>query len=192
MASAAGEPLNAAVIDWFEGHANVRIHDHYGQTENGMLVINHQHLEAKATEPARAARDRTTGMGVAMVGYSAVIIDPETHAVLPAGAVGLLAINVPDSPLFWFGTAACGDGYHGQTAASLDRFVGTNGRFYTTGDMCTMGEDGRFFYSARSDDIITSNAFRIGPFEVESAILKHDAVAEVAVVGLPDEQRGER
>jgi acetyl-CoA synthetase len=91
---------------------------------------------------------------------------------------------VPSSPLFTF------RGYYHDPEATQARFTG-QGRYYLTGDEAYQDQDGDFFFSGRSDDVILTAGYRIGPFEVESVLLLHPAVAECAVVGMPDALRGE-
>jgi acetyl-CoA synthetase len=86
--------------------------------------------------------------------------------------------------LAWF------KGYEGDPTKSAEKFAG-NGRWYVTGDTGRMDEDGYFYFSARDDDVIIMAGYRIGPFEVESVMATHRAVAECAVIAVPDEVRGE-
>jgi acetyl-CoA synthetase len=118
-----------------------------------------------------------------MPGLRTVVLDQEANELGP-GQEGELAVDIPNSPLFWF------RGYWQDEAQSKQRFV-ANGRYYLTGDAVSMDADGYHFFSGRSDDVILSAGYRIGPFEVESALLLHPAVAEAAVVGQQDELKGE-
>lgn len=174
--SSAGEPLNPEVMDWARREFGVPIHDHYGQTELGMVINNHHH-------PDWARELKPGSMGLSMPGFRAAIVDDEGRELGP-GQEGHLAIDVTQSPLFWF------RGYEGNPEATRSRFT-PDGRYYLTGDDASMDEDGYFYFSGRSDDIILSAGYRIGPFEVENVLLTHPAVAECAVVGAPDELRGE-
>ncbi len=97
---------------------------------------------------------------------------------------GHFAVDTWHSPLMWF------RGYWKAPEKTAERFV-RNGRYYLTGDTVSCDADGYFYFSGRRDDIILTAGYRVGPFEVESAVMKHPAVAEVAVVGIPDELRGE-
>ena len=89
-----------------------------------------------------------------------------------------------NSPLCWFRR------YWNDVERTKSKFT-RDGRYIYVGDSASMDEDGYFFFSGRADDIILSAGYRIGPFEVESALMQHGSVAEVAVVGVPDELRGE-
>ncbi|WP_206601393.1 AMP-binding protein [Indiicoccus explosivorum] len=174
--SSAGEPLNPDVSKWAEEKLGVPIYDHYGQTEQGMVVNNHHAPELQ--RPLRSG-----SMGQAMPGFRAVIVD-EAGSELPAEEEGQLALDTENSPLFWF------RGYYRDEERTRERFVGGK-RYYLTGDAASRDADDFIYFSGRSDDIISSAGYRIGPFEVESALMGHDAVAEAAVIGVPDEQRGE-
>lgn len=174
--SSAGEPLNPAVSAWAEETVGVPILDHYGQTEAGMPINNHRAPELRG--PLKPA-----SMGRAMPGIRAVVLDDDA-AELPPGQDGHLAIDVHNSPLFSF------RGYYLDPEATESRFVG-QGRYYLTGDEASMDQDGDFFFTSRSDDVILTAGYRVGPFEVESVLSTHPAVAESAVVGVTDELRGQ-
>lgn len=174
--SSAGEPLNPDVVKWAESHLGIPIHDHYGQTEQGMIVNNHHFPPLQ--RPLRAG-----SMGHSMPGFRVVIVDSHGNE-LPAGREGEVAVDTQHSPLFWF------RGYYGDPRRTAERFP-AGPRYYYTGDAGSQDAEGYIFFSGRADDIITSAGYRIGPFEVESALMAHRAVAEAAVVGEPDERRGE-
>lgn len=167
--SSAGEPLPPEVIRWFDSGLGCTIHDHYGQTELGMVLCNHHALR----HPVRLG-----AAGFAMPGHRIVVLD-EQQRELPAGQPGTLALDVTRSPLFWFA------GYLG-TASGV--FVGD---YYLSGDTVELNEDGSISFVGRADDVITTSGYRIGPFDVESALIEHPAVIEAAVVGKPDPERTE-
>jgi acetyl-CoA synthetase len=174
--SSAGEPLNPDVIAWGERELGVPIRDQYGQTELGMVALNSQrHDPAEVIKPG--------SMGRAMTGFRVVVVDAEGHELGP-GATGEVAIDVPRSPQYWF------RGYWRAPEWTARRFL-DDGRLFLTGDAASMDADGYVFFSSRADDIINSAGHRIGPFEVESCLIAHPAVAEVAVIGVPDDMRGE-
>jgi acetyl-CoA synthetase len=167
--SGAGEPLNPEVIRWFAEHLDVMVLDHYGQTELGMVLCNHRAL----THPITVG-----SAGFASPGYHvAVLTDALGEAA--AGAPGMLALDRTRSPLMWFA------GYLGRETTA---FVGD---WYLTGDTCERNEDGSISFVGRSDDVITTSGYRVGPFDVESALLEHEAVLESAVIGKPDAERTE-
>ncbi|TPL86081.1 acyl-CoA synthetase [Mesorhizobium sp. B2-3-12] len=169
VVSSAGEPLNPEVIRWFDAHLDAPIHDHYGQTENGMMVNNHHGL----SHPVRAG-----SAGFAMPGYRMVVLD-EAGSELGPNHPGILAVDIANSPLRWFG------GYHQAETPAI------SGGYYRTGDTVEYEPDGSVSFIGRADDVITSSGYRIGPFDVESALIEHPAVTEAAVVGVPDPQRTE-
>ena len=166
-AVSAGEPLNPPVIErWKELHG-VTIYDGYGQTENTLLVGNFPGLEV-----------RPGSMGKPSPGCDVKVIDPDGNECSPdePGDIALANRipclfkeywNQPDET-----EAAFRDGY------------------YLTGDRAYRDEDGYLWFVGRSDDVILSAGYRIGPFEVESVLIEHQAVVESAVVPAPDEDRG--
>ncbi|WP_110972634.1 AMP-binding protein [Pseudomonas huaxiensis] len=169
VVSSAGEPLNPEVIRWFRDQLDVTIHDHYGQTELGMVLCNHHGLE----HPVHLG-----SAGYAIPGHRIVVLD-EQHQELPAGQPGILAVDREQSPLCWFG------GYHGLPTKA---FVG---KYYLSGDTVELNPDGSISFVGRSDDVITTSGYRVGPFDVESALIEHPAVIEAAVIGKPDPERTE-
>lgn len=176
-ASSAGEPLTPEVNDWANTVLGTLVHDHYGQTESGMLINNHHHEALR--RPIKPG-----SMGHAMPGWKAVILHPERDEELGPNQPGRVAMVVPESPLAWF------KGYHEDPGKTAEKFLG-GGRWYLTGDVGLVDEEGYFHFSARDDDVIIMAGYRIGPFEVESTIVTHPAVAETAVIAVPDEVMGE-
>jgi acyl-coenzyme A synthetase/AMP-(fatty) acid ligase len=168
---AAGEPLNPEVIAVWQRSTGHTIRDGYGQTESVVLCANFPGIEVRAGS-----------MGLPTPGIDLEVID-EAGNRLPPGQAGALAVRVePSRPLglfqeYWRNSPA--------TAASF------HDGWYVTGDSAYTDEDGYFWFVGRADDVITSSAYRIGPFEVESALIEHAAVVEAAVVGKPDPIRGE-
>lgn len=167
--SSAGEPLNPEVIRWFDAHIQAPIKDHYGQTETGMMVNNHHGLD----NPVRPG-----SAGYAMPGFKVEILDDAGAPVGP-DTPGQLAVDIAGSPLHWFG------GYWQQETKAI------TGGYYLTGDTVERDANGCVTFVGRSDDVITSSGYRIGPFDVESALLEHAAVTEAAVIGVPDPARTE-
>ena len=168
VACSCGEPLNPEVIHWVNQHLDCQVHDQYGQTEIAVAVTNHHGLD----HPSHPG-----SMGVAMPGFRAVIIDDDCRELGP-GIPGRLGIDTRNSPLYWF------LGYEGMESR-------LEGGYYITGDMAEIAEDGCITFTGRNDDIILSAGYRIGPFDVESCLIEHPAVAESGVVGKPDAERGE-
>jgi acyl-coenzyme A synthetase/AMP-(fatty) acid ligase len=166
----AGEPLNPEVIETWQRGTGHLIRDGYGQTETVLLCGNFPTLEV-----------RPGSMGRPSPGMAVAVIDEEGHA-LPPGSEGDIAVRMrPARPVGLFreywrnpeATAAC-----------------QRGDWYVTGDRAHVDGDGYFWFVGRSDDVIISAGYRIGPFEVESALIEHPAVAEAAVVGKGDPMRG--
>ena len=167
----AGEPVNPEVIDtWREGTGH-HIWEAYGQTETTLCVASFPGMPYKPGS-----------MGVAAPGYVMGVVDEDGNE-LPAGKEGEIAVRVkPDRPVGLF------PGYWKNPEANAKCF---RGDWYYTGDRATRDEDGYFWFVGRDDDVIISASYRIGPFEVESALLEHEAVAEAAVIASPDEIRGQ-
>ena len=167
----AGEPLNPEVIEAWQRGTGQTIRDGYGQTETVILVANFPPLPVKAGS-----------MGKPSPGFTVSIVDGDGREV-PAGTEGDIAVKLtPTRPAgifseYWRNPEATGSC--------------TRGEWYITGDRAIKDEEGYFWFVGRADDVIISAGYRIGPFEVESALVEHPAIAEAAVVASPDEIRGE-
>ncbi|MCV6589903.1 MAG: AMP-binding protein [Marinobacterium sp.] len=168
-ASSAGEALNPEVINWVDKRLGCPVMDHYGQTETGMTACNHHDLQQDIV--------RVGSMGFSMPGHRVVAVDAEFNEI-SEGETGQLAVDVDNSPLFFF---------QGYTWNEKDPF---QGKYYLTGDVVISHGDGSYSFAGRDDDIITTAGYRVGPADVESTLLEHDAVAESGVVGKPDPERG--
>lgn len=168
VASSAGEPLNAEVMRWFDEQLECPLYDHYGQTEVAMILMNHHGL-SHPVRPGSAGRP--------MPGYHLQVVD-DAGAPVAVGQQGILAVDRIKSSLFYF------PGYYGREGQDW------LGDLYLTGDSVEQHGDGSFSFVGRNDDLITSAGYRIGPFDVESCLIEHEAVLESAVVGKPDPQRG--
>lgn len=166
-AVSAGEPLNREVIDTFYKYSGVYVRDGYGQTENSLLVSTHVGMLVKPGS-----------MGKPSPGHEVTIID-EDGMPLPPGQVGDIALRRGAPTLFQeylYDSERTDQAYRGD--------------FYITGDQGRVDEDGYFWFEGRSDDIIISAGYTIGPFEVEDALVSHPVVAECAAVASPDPERG--
>lgn len=168
VASSAGEPLNPEVMRWFNAHLDCPLYDQYGQTETGMVLMNHHGLAHEVTAGAA---------GRPMPGYHLAVLD-DAGQICPDGEPGTLAIDRAQSSLFYF------PGYKGREGQGWD------GDYYLTGDFAVKNADGSYNFVGRSDDLISSAGYRIGPFDVESCLIEHESVLESAVVGKPDAERG--
>jgi acyl-coenzyme A synthetase/AMP-(fatty) acid ligase len=164
----AGEPLNPEVIKTWSDAFGLTIHDGYGQTETINLVANFPGLPVKPGS-----------MGLPVPGHDVAVID-ESGAEAATGEIGEIAVKGRPPALFM--------GYWKDEAKTGECF---RGDWYLTGDRAYRDGDGYFFFVGRGDDVIISAGYRIGPFEVESALLEHPGVMESAVVSSPDELRGE-
>nr|XP_035943443.1 acyl-coenzyme A synthetase ACSM3, mitochondrial isoform X1 [Halichoerus grypus]XP_035943447.1 acyl-coenzyme A synthetase ACSM3, mitochondrial isoform X1 [Halichoerus grypus]XP_035943455.1 acyl-coenzyme A synthetase ACSM3, mitochondrial isoform X1 [Halichoerus grypus] len=167
----AGEPINPEVTEQWRKKTGLDIYEGYGQTETVLICGNFKGMKIKPGS-----------MGKPSPAFDVKILDVNGN-VLPPGQEGDIGIQVlPKRP---FGLFAHYIDNPTKTASTL------RGNFYITGDRGYMDEDGYFWFVARSDDIILSSGYRIGPFEVESALIEHPAVVEAAVVSSPDPIRGE-
>ena len=166
----AGEPLNPEVYNRFLEQTGLKLREAYGQTELTACVVTFPYLEPKPGS-----------MGKPTPGYD-IFIANEDGTPCEVGEVGEIVINTKEGyPVGMF------DGYYRDE--ELTRKVWYDD-LYHTGDTAWYDEDGYFWFVGRTDDVIKSSGYRIGPFEVESALLEHPAVLECAVTGVPDEMRG--
>ena len=161
LAVSAGETVNPEIVRRWQALTGIALLDGYGQTETLMTVLNYPFMPVKPGS-----------MGKPQPGMEARIID------------GQLAIRLPNPQMML--------GYWNdpERTAAGKRCVG-EAEYWLTGDIVRRDEDGYLFYEGRADDIISSAGYRIGPMEVESALLEHPAVQESAAVGKPDPERGE-
>uniref|UniRef100_A0A0D9R5H6 medium-chain acyl-CoA ligase n=1 Tax=Chlorocebus sabaeus TaxID=60711 RepID=A0A0D9R5H6_CHLSB len=167
----AGEPITPDVTEKWRNKTGLDIYEGYGQTETVLICGNFKGMKIKPGS-----------MGKPSPAFDVKIVDVNGN-VLPPGQEGDIGIQVlPNRP---FGLFAHYVDDPSKTASTL------RGNFYITGDRGYMDEDGYFWFVARSDDIILSSGYRIGPFEVENALNEHPSVAESAVVSSPDPIRGE-
>jgi acyl-coenzyme A synthetase/AMP-(fatty) acid ligase len=163
----AGEPLNPEVMALWKAAFGLTIFDGYGQTENSLLVANLPGMEI-----------RPGSMGKPTPGHDVHVIDQDGKEC-ERGDTGDIALLGHPPTLFL--------GYY---KSEQDTEASQRGAYYLTGDRATVDDDGYFWFVGRADDVISSGGYRIGPFEVESALLEHPAVLESAVVGSPDPDRG--
>jgi acetyl-CoA synthetase/medium-chain acyl-CoA synthetase len=168
----AGEPLNPEVIEAWKRATGLTIHEGYGQTETVVLIANCR---------GRGDRVEPGSMGKPTPGFDVALLDEDLREV-PDGVEGEVAVRiVPHRPVGLF------QEYWRNPQENAARF--RNG-FYLTGDRATRDPNGLYWFVGRDDDMIKSSGYRIGPFEVESALVEHATVVEAAVVGKPDELRG--
>jgi acetyl-CoA synthetase len=165
-----GEPLNAEVVSFFRKCWGVTPLDHYGSSEFGLPIGNLMAVDMTV---------KPGSMGLPLPGCDAAVVDDSGREV-EAGAVGHIGMR-PDAEGYY----SLGYWQDPERTRELRR-----GEWTTIGDLARRDADGYFWFEGRADDVIKSAGYRIGPFEVESTILKHPAVAEAAVVGVPDALRG--
>jgi len=166
----AGEPLNPEVIETWKKATGITVRDGYGQTETVLVCGNFPFLEP-----------RFGSMGKPMPGIEMGIID-NAGKLLPVDTEGDIAIKVINkrAPGLFVD-------YRGDADRYDSCFIGD---WYITGDRGYVDRDGYYWFVSRADDVILSAGYRIGPFEVESALIEHPSVAESAVVASPDSTRG--
>ncbi|MFH8976698.1 AMP-binding protein [Streptomyces sp. NPDC017890] len=164
---AAGEPLNPEVIEQVRRVWGVTVRDGFGQTETAVQVSN---------SPGQVLK--TGSMGRPSPGYRVELLDPATGA--PGATEGEIALDLSERPVGLM------TGYHGDPDRTAE--VMADG-YYRTGDIGARDEDGYLTYVGRADDVFKASDYKISPFELESALLEHEAVAEAAVVPAPDELR---
>jgi acetyl-CoA synthetase len=166
----AGESVGVTVIEWAREQLGVTINEMFGQTEINYVVGNCQ--SAWPVKPGSIGRPYP--------GHRVAVID-ESGSEVKAGELGEIAVDRRGDPVFFLE-------YWKNPEATREKFVGDWG---CTGDQGRMDEDGYIWYQGRSDDVIKSSGYRIGPAEIESCIVKHPAVANAAVIGKPDGARGQ-
>ncbi|WP_432005684.1 AMP-binding protein [Streptomyces parvus] len=164
---AAGEPLNPEVIETVRREWGVTIRDGFGQTETAVQVAN---------SPGQPLK--TGSMGRPSPGYTVELLDPVTGQ--PGAAEGEIALDLSDRPVGLM------TGYHGDPDRTAEAMAAG---YYRTGDIGARDEDGYITYVGRADDVFKASDYKISPFELESALLEHEAVAEAAVVPAPDPLR---
>jgi acetyl-CoA synthetase len=169
--SSCGEPLNSHVVESFRRVWNLTPMDHFGATEFAIPIGNFNAVSKTV---------KAGSMGLPFPGYRMAIVGAD-GSELPVGEVGLIGQKADANCRYWL--------RYWNDSAATSELVRLG--WIATGDLGRRDEDGYFWFEGRAGDMIKSAGYRIGPFEVESALLKHPAVAEAAVVGKPDEMRGQ-
>jgi len=168
IACCAGEPCNPGVIHWFKGQFGIPVFDFYGLSESYPLCGNFPTMEV-----------RPGSMGKPLPGWQVALLDEHDQPV-PEGEAGEICLRARTNPHYPLG-------YWNKPEATEEVF---GGEWFHTRDVARQDEDGYVWYEGRNDDVIISAGYRIGPFEVESALIEHPQVVEAAAVASPDERRG--
>ncbi|MEV5789554.1 AMP-binding protein [Streptomyces sp. NBC_01281] len=166
-AVAAGEPLNPEVIEQVRRSWGVTVRDGFGQTETAVQVSN---------SPGQPLK--TGSMGRPSPGFRVELLDPVSGA--PGASEGEISLDLSEHPV------GVMTGYHGEPDRTAESMAGG---YYRTGDIGSRDADGYITYVGRADDVFKASDYKISPFELESALLEHEAVAEAAVVPAPDALR---
>ena len=176
-----GEPLNAEAVVWSEKALGLPFHDTFWQTETGAIMI--------ANYPGMKIKPGS--MGKPFPGIKATVLDLESHQpVSDSGKVGLIAFS-PGWPSMFRGYWNKPEIYRSKfvgapTDAEPDQLRTNPDLWYVSGDRASIDQDGYYWFVGRDDDVINTGGHLVGPFEIESALIEHEAVAEAAVVGKPD------
>jgi acetyl-CoA synthetase len=165
----AGEPLNPEVIEQVKAKWGLMIRDGYGQTETSAQVGN---TPGTTVKPG--------SMGKPLPGLPVVLVDPLTHELVEGVGEGEICLELVRHPLSLM------TGYQGDEERSSEAMADG---FYHTGDVASRDEDGYITYVGRTDDVFKASDYKISPFELESVLIEHPAVAEAAVVPAPDPVR---
>lgn len=171
-ASVAGEALNPEVYERFQERTGVIMREGFGQTETCLMLFNNPWIKPKPGS-----------MGMPAAGWDIVLLDERARPIAEPNTVGEICVAVADKkPMGLF------QGYHKNEKQTA--MVCRDG-YYHTGDMAYFDADGYFWFVGRNDDLIKTSGYRVSPFEVESVLLEHPAVREVAVTAVPDASRGQ-
>ncbi|MGW3469997.1 acyl-CoA synthetase [Saccharopolyspora sp. NPDC000995] len=165
----ANEPLSVDLIEWFREQFGMTLLDYYGSTESYPLVGNFPGVPVKPGS-----------MGRPLPGWQVALLDEQEQPV-EQGQPGEICLRTGSNPQFPLG-------YWQRPEASETDF---GGDWYHTKDQAVMDSDGYYWFLGRTDDVIKTSGYRVGPYEVEEALREHPAVADAGVVGLPDPVRGQ-
>lgn len=169
-ADIAGEALNPEVFERFYKATGIKLHEGFGQTETCIMLFCNEWIEPKPGS-----------MGMPAAGWDIQLLD-EGGRPVPDGTVGEICVSLKDGrPTGLF------QEYHKNEKLTTQAF---RDRYYHTGDVAYRDSDGYYWFVGRNDDLIKTSGYRVSPFEVESVLLEHPAVREVAVTGIPDSSRG--
>ncbi len=167
----AGEPLNGEIISRWENKYGTVLRDFYGQSESTAMLAN---LPDQKIIPG--------SMGIPLNSYHIALVDDEMNEITSSDTVGNMAVKD------YKGTMGLFLGYS-DSEKNNEVFIN---KYYLTGDRAYRDNEGHYYFVSRSDDVIKTSDYRVGPFEVESAIIKNEAVLESAVIGVPDPMKYEK
>ena len=168
----AGEPLNPEVITRWKSLTGTEIRDFYGQTESTAMIGNHPWMNGKM---------KSGSFGHPSFMYDVALADDDGNLITAPDEPGHIVVKLDK----WRSI-----GLFTEYIGSPEKMAGVfRNNMYYTGDRASVDPDGYWWFVGRADDVIKSSDFRIGPFEVESALIEHPSVAESAIVGVPDEKR---
>lgn len=170
-ADVAGEALNPEVYERFFERTGIKLHEGFGQTETCVMLFNNEWINPKPG-----------AMGMPSAGWNIQLLDERGRQISESNTVGEICVFIKDKkPTGLF------QGYHKneKQTASANR-----DGYYHTGDMAYRDNDGYYWFVGRNDDMIKTSGYRVSPFEVESVLIEHPSVREVAVTGIPDKSRG--
>ena len=168
----AGEPLNPEVISQWKKLTNTELRDFYGQTESTAMIGNPPWIKGKM---------RSGSFGYPSYMYDVVLLDDEGKEIATADEPGHIAVRL---------TKWRSIGLFTEYIGNPEKMAGVfRDGYYYTGDRASFDSDGYWWFVGRADDVIKSSDYRVGPFEVESALIEHESVREAAVIGVPDPKR---
>ena len=167
-----GEPLNAPIVEWAKQRFGTPILDTYGTSETYGTVVSNYPFESWIVKPG--------SMGRPYPGIETKIVEPGTLNEVEQGKTGEIAIKSFPSTFLQ---------YWNRPSETEETWIDD---WVLTDDLAREDEDGYYWFEGRADDVIISSGYRIGPFDIESKLVEHDSVTEAAVIGVPDEKRGER
>jgi len=168
----AGEPLNPEVITQWKKATGTEIRDFYGQTESTAMIGNPPWMKGKM---------KSGSFGYPSFMYDVALVDDEGKEITVPDEPGHIVVKLDKWRAIGLFTE-----YIGSPEKMASVFVDN---YYYTGDRASIDGDGYWWFVGRADDVIKSSDFRVGPFEVESALVEHPSVGEAAVVGTPDPKR---
>lgn len=168
----AGEPLNPEVIKKWQEYTGHFIYEGFGQSEGSVLLANFQWFEPRLGSTGKPSPI-----------YDIHLVDKDGNDVKTGEEGSIVVMDVKNHPPVGLFT-----GYYKNPEMTEEKLLG---KFYNTDDMASCDEDGYYCFIGRDDDVIKCSGYRIGPFEVESALLEHPSVVECAITGVPDPIRGQ-